>query len=328
MPANSALGFATVDAVTKFGVQLPNFSGLDQADLFDHVAGLAVAAEDAGFDSVWVMDHFFQLPSLGGPDQPMLEAYTLLGGLAARTRRVQLGTLVTGVTYRNPAILAKIVTTLDVISRGRAILGIGAAWYDVEHQGLGVDFPADGVRLDMLEEAVQVCRAMFTGDDVSFTGVHYRLDHARNLPRPVQAGGPKIMIGGGGEKRTLRLVARYADKCNVTGDSAALARKIDVLHRHCAEVGRDPAEIDVTWMSPLILTTSDQNTAETRQLLTTAASAQETAGFTVGQPHEVPGLIAGHIEAGADEVIFSLPFADSAGIDALGRALGLDRQIP
>ena len=328
MPANSALGFATVDAVTKFGVQLPNFSGLDQADLFDHMAGLAVAAEDAGFDSVWVMDHFFQLPSLGGPDQPMLEAYTLLGGLAARTRRVQLGTLVTGVTYRNPAILAKIVTTLDVISRGRAILGIGAAWYDVEHQGLGVDFPADGVRLDMLEEAVQVCRAMFTGDDVSFTGVHYRLDHARNLPRPVQDGGPKIMIGGGGEKRTLRLVARYADKCNVTGDSATLARKIDVLHRHCAEVGRDPVEIDVTWMSPLILTTSDQNTAETRQLLTTAASAQETAGFTVGQPHEVPGLIAGHIEAGADEVIFSLPFADSAGIDALGRALGLDRQIP
>jgi F420-dependent oxidoreductase-like protein len=314
--------------VTKFGVQLPNFSGLDPADLFDHVAGLAVAAEEAGFDSVWVMDHFFQLPSLGGPDQPMLEAYTLLGGLAARTRRVQLGTLVTGVTYRNPAILAKIVTTLDVISRGRAILGIGAAWYDVEHQGLGVDFPADGVRLDMLEEAVQVCRAMFTGDDVSFTGVHYRLDHARNLPRPVQAGGPKIMIGGGGEKRTLRLVARYADKCNVTGDSATLARKIDVLHRHCAEVGRDPADIGVTWMSPLILTTSDQNTAETRQLLTTAASAQETAGFTVGQPHEVPGLIAGHIEAGADEVIFSLPFADSAGIDALGGALGLDRQIP
>jgi acetyl-CoA acetyltransferase family protein len=145
---------------------------------------------------------------LGGPDQPMLEAYTLLGALAARTQRVQLGTLVTGVTYRNPGILAKIVTTLDIVSRGRAILGIGGAWYDVEHQGLGVDYPSDRVRLDMLEEAVQVCRAMFTGDDVSFTGTHYRLDHARNLPRPVQAGGPKIMIGGGGEKRTLRLVAK------------------------------------------------------------------------------------------------------------------------
>ena len=272
---------------------------------------------------MWVMDHFFQLPPLGGPDQPMLEAYTLLGALAARTRRVQLGTLVTGVTYRNPGILAKIVTTLDVISRGRAILGIGGAWYDVEHQGLGIGFPAAGVRLDMLEEAVQVCRAMFTGDDVSFTGRHYRLDHARNLPRPVQPGGPKIMIGGGGEKRTLRLVAQYADQCNVTGDVNTLTRKIDVLRRHCAEVGRDPAEVGVTWMTPLILTTSSQNTAEVHEMLAAAASAEQIAGFTVGQPHEIAGLVAGHIEAGADEVIFSFAFADTAGIAALGEALGL-----
>jgi F420-dependent oxidoreductase-like protein len=312
-----------VSVMTKFGVQLPNFSGFDPADLFDHVASLATTAEEAGFDSVWVMDHFFQLPPLGGPDQPMLEAYTLLGALAARTRRVQLGTLVTGVTYRNPGILAKIVTTLDVISRGRAILGIGGAWYDVEHRGLGVDYPADRVRLDMLEEAVQVCRAMFTGDDVSFTGRHYQLDHARNLPRPVQAGGPKIMIGGGGEKRTLRLVARYADQCNVTGDVSTLARKISVLRRHCAEAGRDPAEVGVTWMTPLILTTSSQNTAEVREMLAAAASAEEIAGFTVGQPHEIPGLVAGHIEAGAEEVIFSFAFADTAGITAVGEAFGL-----
>jgi len=310
--------------MTRFGVQLPNFSGVDPADLFDHVAGLAATAEDGGFDSVWVMDHFYQLPAMGGPDQPMLEAYTLLGGLAARTTRVQLGTLVTGVTYRNPAVLAKIVTTLDVISRGRAILGIGAAWYDVEHQGLGVDYPADRVRLDMLEEAVQVCRAMFTADDVSFSGVHYRLDHARNVPRPVQPGGPQIMIGGGGEKRTLRLVAQYADKCNVTGDIATLTRKIGVLRRHCAEVGRDPAEVSVTWMTPLILTTSDANTAEVRQMLAAASPAEQTAGFTVGQPHEIPGLVAGHIDAGADEVIFSFPFADAAGIAAVSRALELN----
>jgi F420-dependent oxidoreductase-like protein len=311
------------DPMTKFGVQLPYFSGFDPADLFDHVAGLAVAAEQAGFDSVWVMDHFFQLPAMGGPDQPMLEAYTLLGALAARTQRVQLGTLVSGVTYRNPGILAKIVTTLDVISRGRAILGIGGAWYEVEHNGLGVAYPSDRVRLDMLEEAVQICRAMFTNDDVSFTGTHYQLDHARNLPRPVQPGGPKIMIGGGGEKRTLRLVARYADKCNVTGDAATLARKVSVLRGHCAEVGRDPAEVVVTWMSPLILTTSEQNTIETREMLAAAASATETAGFTVGQPHEIAGLVAGHIEAGADEVIFSVPFADAEAIGTVGKALGL-----
>src|SRR5580658_9509338 len=309
--------------MTRIGVQLPNFSGFEPVDLFDHVVGLATTAEEAGFHSVWVMDHFFQLTPLGGPDEPMLEAYTLLGALAARTRRVQLGTLVTGVTYRNPSILAKIVTTLDIVSQGRAILGIGGAWYDVEHRALGIDYPSDRVRLDMLEEAVQVCRAMFTGDDVSFTGSHFRLDHARNLPRPVWVGGPKIMIGGGGEKRTLRLVARYADKCNVTGDVKTLARKIEVLHRHCADVGRDPAEIEVTWMTPLILTVSEENTAEVREMLTAVGSAEEIAGFTVGQPHEIPDLVAGHIAAGADVVIFSFAFADTAGITALGEALAL-----
>jgi F420-dependent oxidoreductase-like protein len=271
------------------------------------------------------MDHYFQLPPLGGPDQPMLEAYTLLGALAARTERIQLGTLVTGVTYRNPGILAKIVTTLDVISKGRAILGIGAAWYDVEHQALGVDYPADGERLDMLEEAVQICRAMFTGDDVSFDGTHFRLDHARNLPRPIQPGGPKIMIGGGGEKRTLRLVARYADKCNVTGDVPTLSRKIEALRRHCAELGRDPSEIDVTWMTPLILTTSEKNTAEVRSMLASSASAEEVAGFTVGQPGEIPDLVAAHIEAGADEVIFSFAFGNPDGIRAVGEAFAAGR---
>ncbi len=311
--------------MTTFGVQLPNFSGIDSADLFEHIVDLALAAETSGFDSVWVMDHFFQLPPLGGADQPMMESYTLLGGVAARTRRVQLGTLVTGVTYRNPGILAKIVTTLDVISRGRAILGIGGAWYDVEHQGLGIDYPGDGVRLDMLAEAVQICRAMFTGDDVSFTGEYFRLDHARNLPRPVQAGGPKIMIGGGGEKRTLRLVAEYADKCNVSGSAEMLAHKIEVLHRHCADVGRDPGEIDVTWLTPLILTTSEENTAEVRTMVEAGGSPEESAGFTIGQPHEIPDLVAGHIAAGADEVIFSFAFADTAGIAAVGEALGLPR---
>src|SRR5271170_4095789 len=146
----------------RFGLQIPNFTTDEtRGALFDGVVAMAAAAEETGFDSVWVMDHFYQLPALGGPSQPMLEAYTLLGAIGARTRRVKLGTLVTGVTYRNPALLAKSVTTLDVISGGRAILGIGAAWYDVEHEGLGVDFPSDGERLDRLEEAVQICRAMF-----------------------------------------------------------------------------------------------------------------------------------------------------------------------
>jgi F420-dependent oxidoreductase-like protein len=309
--------------MTRFGVQLPDFSGFEPGELFEHVAGMATAAEGAGFDSVWVMDHFFQLPPLGGPDQPMLEAYTLLGALAARTERVQLGTLVTGVTYRNPGILAKIVTTLDVVSKGRAILGIGGAWYDVEHRAFGIDYPSDRIRLDMLEEAVQVCRALFTGDDVSFSGTYYQLHNARNLPRPVQPGGPKIMIGGGGEKRTLRLVAQYADQCNVTGSASILTHKIEVLHRHCADVGRDPAEVGVTWMTPLILTTSEENTSEMRAIIASTASPEEVAGFTIGQPHEIPGLVAGHLEAGADEVIFSVVFTDASGIATVGEALGL-----
>jgi F420-dependent oxidoreductase-like protein len=314
--------------MTRFGIQLPNFSGPSPDQLFDHLSVLAATVDKSGFDSLWVMDHFFQLPPLGGPDQPMLESYTLLGALATQTSRVELGTLVTGVTYRNPALLAKIVTTLDVISKGRAVLGIGAAWYDVEHHALGVTFPSDRVRLDMLEEAVQVCRAMFRDDDVSFDGNHFHLEHARNLPRPVRPGGPPIMIGGGGEKRTLRLVATYADRCNVTGDAETLTRKIDVLRAHCADVGRDPSEIDVTWMTPLILTVSDRNTAEVREMLQAAGDPAEIAGFTVGQPHEIPDLLAGHLAAGVDEVIFSFAFADPLAITSVGQALGLSATSP
>ena len=295
--------------MTRFGLQNPNFTfdGPDSAT-FDQVLARATAAEDAGYHSFWVMDHFFQLPPLGGPDQPMLEAYTLLGAIAARTERVQLGTLVTGVTYRNPAILAKTITTLDVISKGRAILGIGAAWYDVEHQGLGVDYPRDGERLDRLEEAVQICRLMFQGDHQSFTGAHYRIDDVRNLPAPIRDGGPRIMIGGGGEKRTLRLVAEYADECNITGPVDTVKHKIDVLHGHCDDVGRPRDEVAVTWMAPVLLTTSEANTAETKEMLQAAAGAEETAGFVVGQPGEIPDLVAPFVEAGVDEVIFSWAF--------------------
>ncbi|MDQ6854265.1 MAG: LLM class flavin-dependent oxidoreductase, partial [Actinomycetota bacterium] len=182
--------------MTTFGLQLPNFTfpGVPDEEMFDHVADLAVAGEESGFDSLWVMDHFWQLPPLGGPTQPMLEGYTLLGALAARTRRVRVGTLVTGVTYRNPAHVAKIVTTLDVISRGRAVLGIGAAWYEEEHEAFGFDFPPTGERMDRLEEALQICRAMFTEEAPSFKGKHYRIDKALNVPRPIQPGGPRIMV--------------------------------------------------------------------------------------------------------------------------------------
>jgi F420-dependent oxidoreductase-like protein len=307
---------------TRFGLQLPNFTlGVPDDQLFDKVVEYATTAEDAGFSSLWVMDHFYQLPALGGGDQPMLEAYTLLGALAARTTTAQLGTLVTGVTYRNPAMLAKIITTLDVISKGRAILGIGAAWHDIEHEGYGFAFPAVKERMDRLEEAVQICRAMFADDHASFEGRYYNVKDARNLPRPIRAAGPKIMIGGGGEKRTLKLVAQYADQCNVTGDADMIRHKIKVIQEHCAAVGRDPSEIEITRMATLVLTKSDEETKQTRDFVTAAAGEDAAAGFNIGQEHEVIDQLAAVIEAGVDEAIFNMPLSPVEDVRRAGELL-------
>jgi F420-dependent oxidoreductase-like protein len=239
----------------RAGLQIPNFTypGVAPEDLFERVAAVAVAAEEAGFDTVMVMDHFYQLPLLGPPEHEMFESYTLLGALAARTQRVKLGTLVTGVTYRNPAILAKIVTALDVISRGRAFLGIGAAWFDVEHEALGVDFPPVKERFERLEEALQICRGMFRGERPTFDGQHYRVKDAINSPAPITPGGPPIMIGGSGEKKTLRLMAQYAEMANFTSGYDELPHKLEVLAQHCEDVGRDIDTINKTPLGSLIV---------------------------------------------------------------------------
>src|SRR5256714_125784 len=196
-----------------FGYHSPSFTfpDLPPEKTFDRVAELAGLVEKAGFDLVTVMDHFYQIRGIGPETDPMLEAYTTLGALAASTTKVKLGTLVTGVTYRNPAVLAKQVTTLDVISKGRAILGIGAAWNEDEHKGYGIEFPPIGRRMDRLDEALTIAKLMFTEDRPSFEGKYYRIERALNVPRPVQAGGPKILIGGTGERRTLRLLAQHGD---------------------------------------------------------------------------------------------------------------------
>ncbi|HEV3133575.1 MAG TPA: LLM class F420-dependent oxidoreductase [Acidimicrobiia bacterium] len=309
--------------MTKFGLQIPNFtfSGVPDREMFEHVADLAVAGEQAGFDSVWVMDHFWQLPPLGGPAQPMLEGYTLLGGLAARTRRVKLGTLVTGVTYRNPALLAKMATTLDIVSSGRAMLGLGAAWYEEEHDAFGFDFPSAGERLDRLEEALQICRAMFTEEAPSFAGTHYRIEKALNVPRPVQPNGPRIMVGGSGEKRTLRLVAQYADMCNINGSPDTIRHLLEVLHGHCADVGRDPSEITTTRLGSLFLTSSAEEAEQTAGFLRDAAGADFEERFTVGDPGAVIDQVDALVDAGLDELIFNLPFADPATVRRAGELL-------
>ena len=309
--------------MTKFGLQLPNFTfqGVPDEEMFEHVADLAVAGEDARFDSIWVMDHFWQLPPLGGPTQPMLEGYTLLGALAGRTQRARLGTLVTGVTYRNAALVAKMVTTLDVISRGRAVLGIGAAWYEEEHEALGFDFPPTAERMDRLEEAVQICRAMFTEDAPSFQGKHYRIDKALNVPRPIQAGGPRIMVGGSGRKRTLRLVAQYADMCNVNGSPETVRELLDVLHLHCGDVGRDPDEVTKTRLGSLFLSATPEEAAQTSGFLRDAAGDEFGERFTVGDPEAVVDQVEKLIDAGLDELIFNMPFADAATVRRAGELL-------
>ena len=304
----------------RFGLQIPNFTDGAPGALFDEVLGRASAAEESGYDSVWVMDHFYQLPPMGGPSQPMLDAYTLLGAIAARTSRVKLGALVTGVTYRNPAHLAKIVTTLDVISAGRAILGIGAAWYDVEHDGLGFDFPPAGERLDRLEEALQICRAMFASKAPTFDGTYYRTHEAQNIPPPVQARGPQILVGGGGERRTLRLVAQYADMCNLFGDAAAITHKVEVLHTHCRSVGRDPSEITVSRLATLVLTENEEETAATKDFLR-QVTGEEPSGSNVGTADELVGQVEELAAAGVDYFIFNMPTGTAETVRRVGDAV-------
>jgi F420-dependent oxidoreductase-like protein len=212
------------------------------------VADLAERAEALGVRTLSVMDHFFQMEWMAPAEDPMLECYTALGFVAGRTRTLRLRTLVTGVTYRHPGLLAKTVTTLDVVSGGRAELGIGAAWYEREHRGLGVPFPPTAERFERLEEAIQICLQMWSDDNGAYRGRHYQLDETLCSPMPVSAPRPRIMIGGSGERKTLRLVAQYADACNIFGGPEEVAHKLDVLRRHCDALGRDPNEIEVTAM--------------------------------------------------------------------------------
>jgi F420-dependent oxidoreductase-like protein len=309
--------------MTTFGYQIPGFrhAGSPDSEMFDNTLAHALAAEESGFASVWVMDHFWQLPALGGPDEPILEAYTLLAALAARTDRVQLGTLVTGVTYRNPALLAKMVTTLDVISHGRAILGIGAAWYDVEHVGYGFAFPGAGERLDRLEEAVQICRALFGDERPSFKGRYYQTDDARNVPKPIRPGGPPIMIGGSGEKRTLRLVAQYADMCNVSGGPETVRHKLDVMRGHCTDVGRDPSEITTTRLGTLVLTDDADETGRVQGFLSGLAGDQFDEQFTVGEADEVVRQVEALLAAGIECPIFNMPLSDPETVTKAGELL-------
>jgi F420-dependent oxidoreductase-like protein len=235
----------------ELGVHVSNFTWPGGPKLIaPDLTRVATAAEDQGFAKLSVMDHVWQIGHIGPPEHDMLEAYTALGYLAARTSRIDLLAWVTAVVYREPGLLAKAVTTLDVLSEGRAWLGIGAAWNEPEARGLGLDFPPTAERFERLEEALQICLQMWTDDDSPYSGTHYQLDRTLNSPQSLQRPHPPILIGGGGEKKTLRLVAKYAQACNLFA-TPELAHKLDVLRGHCDDLGRDYDEIEKTVMGPL-----------------------------------------------------------------------------
>jgi F420-dependent oxidoreductase-like protein len=277
----------------KLGLQIPSFTWPGgAAEIGPTLAEIARTADGAGYDSIWVMDHFFQIRGVGASEEPMLEAYTTLGFLAAHTEQARLGTLVTGVTYRYPGILAKIVTTLNVLSGGRAWLGIGAAWNEEEHIGLGVPFPPLKERFERLEETIKIILQMWSDDEGPFEGKYYKLGRTLNSPQPLSTPRPPILIGGSGERKTLRLVAQYADACNLFGDPDTVRHKIGVLERHCADVGRDPAEITKTVL------------------------------FTVHDPSAAVDQLGGYLGVGVDGVVVNVSqVEDLDKVASVGEAL-------
>lgn len=289
----------------RLGFQIPNFSyGTGVENLFPTVIAQAREAEAAGYDSLFVMDHFYQLPMLGTPDQPMLEAYTALGALATATERMQLGTLVTGNTYRNPTLLAKVITTLDVVSAGRAVLGIGAGWFELEHRQLGFEFGTFTDRFNRLEEAMQIIDPMIKGERPTFSGQWYSAESAMAEPRYRER--IPVLIGGGGEKKTFGIAARYADHLNIVAAFDELPRKMDAVKARCAEVDRDPATLETSMMLTVMV---DEN-AKPEQL-----PENLTARMAIGSPAQIADQVEAKVlGAGLDGAIINIPGGHIPGV--------------
>ena len=296
----------------RLGLQIPNFSyGTGVEKLFPTVIAQAREAESAGFDAVFVMDHFYQLPMLGSPDQPMLEAYTTLGALATATERVQLGALVTGNTYRNPTLLAKAITTLDVVSAGRAILSAGTGWFELEHNQLGFEFGTFTERFKRLEEALQILDPMVKGERSTFSGDYYTTESA--LAEPRYRDRIPILIGGSGEKKTFSLAARYADHLNIIAGFDELPGKLEALAKRCAEAGRDRSTLETSILLTVLVddnATPDQVPAEMR------------GRMVVGSVQQVAEQVkANVIDVGIDGLIINMPLYTPGVVTAVGDAL-------
>jgi F420-dependent oxidoreductase-like protein len=274
----------------RLGLQVPNFTWPNgQSNLGDTFGLIAERAERAGLYSLWVMDHFFQIRNVGPAENEMLEGWSALAFAAGRTHRIKLGTMVTGVTYRHPGILVKTATTLDVLSHGRAYFGIGAAWNEEEHKGLGVPFPPLKERFERLEETLQIALQMWAGDEKPYEGKHFQLERPLNVPQSVQRPHPPILIGGGGEQKTLRMVAQYADGCNIFARMGkdVLQQKLKVLQEHCERLGRPYEQIEKTTLDVVRLSRDGRDGT-----MTPAAAIDYFAGLA---------------EMGIDQAIISMP---------------------
>jgi F420-dependent oxidoreductase-like protein len=278
----------------KIGLQVPRFTWPGgPAGIAPKLTEIARTAEAAGFHSLWLMDHFFQITGVGPPEAEMLEGYTGLTWCAAQTSTIKLGTMATGVTYRNPGILVKTATTLDVLSGGRAYFGIGAAWFELEHKGMGVPFPPLAERFERLEEALQIAKQMWAGGAEPYNGKHYQLEQAMCRPLPLSKPHPPILVAGSGEQKTLKLVAQYADACNLFGDAPQVQRKLDILKGHCDALGRDYGAIEKTTLGTAHLAvgheTASQIVARCKAL---AAVGVQHALFNMPNVHDIAPLEA------------------------------------
>ncbi len=296
----------------KLGYQIPNFSyGTGVEKLFPTVVTQAQEAEATGFDSVFVMDHFYQLPGLGAPEEPMLEAYTALGALANATERVQLGTLVTGNTYRNPTLLAKAITTLDVISQGRAILGIGTGWFELEHDQLGYEFGSFTDRFNKLNEALEIILPMLKGERPTVDGKYYKTQNA--LANPRFRDHIPLMIGGSGEKKTIPLAAKHFDHLNIIASFDDLPGKVRVVRERCEEIDRDPATLETSMLLSVIV--DDKLTLDDLPEANRGRAA-------VGSPEAIAEQIKTKVfDAGVNGIIFNMPSYTPGSVAAVGEAL-------
>jgi F420-dependent oxidoreductase-like protein len=300
--------------MTRLGYQIPNFTLPASAgpSIVKNVIDQAKAAEAAGFDRVFLMDHFYQLPGLGTPDEPMIECYTLLSAIAQHTNTVRLSALVTGNTYRNPTLLAKTITALDHVSDGRATLGIGAGWFEHEHNALGYPFGTFTERFEKLEEALQIIIPMLRGERVTFDGKYYPVLDAINSPAPISR--IPVMIGGSGEKKTLRMVAQYADESNLSsGSMEEIPRKLDALAAHCERLGRDRSEIKVTKLTMVcIAPTMEEAEADLRAIAAVKGFNDEVVELMkhiliYGDPDTVGEKLVATMNTGIDGLTINLP---------------------